>query len=264
MFHWYGFLVGLGVVVCILSVEFALKKWLRGKNEAAVVQYFWQLLVVNLLFAVVGARLWHGITDFHLYQSNIVDLLWITQGGLSILGAVLGGTFGIFFFQWFKNTSAKFNSFFWLDLIILGVPIGQMIGRLGNWVNQELYGLPTNLPWAIYIDAPNRVAGYEQFATFHPLFLYEIVLLAPLSFVLWTIFFKSPYKIGTGFFVALYGVWYGLGRFLLEFIRIDKAIFSFAAVGVNQLILLGIALVCFAYLLFLATSSKNNKKVIAE
>jgi len=259
LFHWYGFLVGIGVVSCILSVEFALKKLLNGKNESAVLNYFWQLISVILLFAVVGARLWHGVTDFHLYQSNLLDLLWINQGGLSILGAVLGGILGIFFFQWFKKSRAMFSSLYWLDIVILGVPLGQMIGRLGNWVNQELYGLPTTLPWAIHIDAPNRISGYEQFSTYHPLFLYEILLLAPLSFLLWTVFMKNSRKIGTGLFVAVYGAWYGMGRFLLEFIRIDKTTVSFVELGINQLVLLCVACACLLYLFFLNSNKTNSK-----
>lgn len=258
MFHWYGFLVGVGVVCCILSVEFALKKWLKGKSEAVFLEYFWQLVSVTLIFAVIGARLWHGVTDFHLYQANIVNLLWISRGGMSILGAFFGGLVGVLFFQWLKKKRAKGSSLFWLDLLILGVPFGQMIGRLGNWVNQELYGLPTDLPWAIYIDVQNRIEGYQQFSTFHPLFLYEIVLLAPLAVLLWSVFFKMPQKIGTGFFIAIYGAWYGFGRFLLEFIRIDKTTLSSIPLGINQIILLGIAFISLLYLFFLMNSKTGT------
>lgn len=261
-FHWYGFLVGIGIVVCITSIEFALKKVASKKNSKEVREYFWQLLAVILISAFAGARAWHGVTDFHLYRSNLLDLLWINQGGLSILGAVLGGALGILFFQWFKKKQAKFTTLFWLDIAVLGVPFGQMIGRLGNWVNQELYGLPTTLPWAIFIDAPYRVPGYEQFETFHPLFLYEILLLAPLSFIMWKVFFKNQHKIGTGFFIALYGAWYGLGRFLLEFIRIDKATLPYIELGINQVVLLVLAIFCLVCL-FVSRSPKTSERVTA-
>lgn len=263
IFHWYGFLVGVGVVTCILTVEFALKKWSShtkrtSKNEQELLAYFWRLLLVVLLFAVVGARIWHGVTDFHLYRTNIVDLLWINQGGLSILGAVFGGILGIISFQWFQKSKAKKTTLFWIDACVLGVVFGQMIGRIGNWVNQELYGLPSDLPWAISIHEVNRVTGYEQFATYHPLFLYEIILLAPLSFILWRVFLKDPSKLGTGFFIALYGVWYGLGRVLLEFIRVDKATVFGLNLGINQIILLLVA-VFSAFYLFTKRNLKTKQ-----
>jgi phosphatidylglycerol---prolipoprotein diacylglyceryl transferase len=270
-FHWYGFVVGLAVVTGILSVEFAVKKWLfyssktlKNNSQKEYLSQLWQVLIVITFFAVIGARVWHGVTDFHLYQQNLVGLLWINQGGLSILGAVLGGALGVLVFSLLKRKQKVAKNIFWFDLLVLGLPISQIIGRFGNWINQEVYGLPSSLPWAIFIDLPHRVAGFENFSKYHPLFLYEILLLLPLVMISWLIFFKKPNLVGSGLLVCLYGTWYGLGRFFLEFLRIDKTKinlvwveenllsinqFGLIQLGVNQLALLAVGLVSLVLLL---------------
>ncbi len=249
MFHLYGLILGVGIVTAVFACEFAFKKWQKnGFVDGSFLEGFWKVVIFASMCGIIGARLWHVITDWYLYVGSPAQILAISQGGLSILGALVGGGLGIFGYLFLKARGRFFLAIkqlpFWLDLAILGFPIGQIIGRVGNFVNQELYGLPSHLPWAIYIDPKNRVAGFEQFSTFHPLFLYEIIMLLPFVVLAWRWFFKNPKILGRGTFFAVYLAWYGFGRFLLEFLRIDKSVLDFSnsigfslTVGVNQIVL---------------------------
>jgi phosphatidylglycerol:prolipoprotein diacylglycerol transferase len=108
-----------------------------------------------------------------------------------------------------------------LDYAAPGVALAQAIGRWGNYVNQELYGPPSDLPWAIFIRPENRLAGYAAYETFHPLFLYESLWnLALAGFLLW-VWRRFRGRLLAGDLFLLYLVGYPLGRFLLEFIRVD-------------------------------------------
>lgn len=267
IFHLYGLILGVGIVTAIFACEFAFRKWQENgsgddyifdSDSISISDYaaqsvqsvddFWRVIIFACISGIFGARLWHVMTDWHLYTDSPLQILAISQGGLSILGALVGGGIGIFGYLWWKS---RFDFIFavkkvpfWLDLAILGLPLGQIIGRIGNFVNQELYGLPSQLPWAIFIDPINRIAGFEQFATFHPLFLYEIILLTPFVMLVWWWFHKDPKVLGRGNFFALYLTWYGCGRCLFEFLRIDKSVINLSnilgfslTVGVNQIVL---------------------------
>jgi phosphatidylglycerol---prolipoprotein diacylglyceryl transferase len=260
-FHWYGFIIGIAVVMAYLLSEAKAKQ--IDISEKIFLKFFCWVLV----FGVIGARAWHVLTDFDLYQHNLSDVFKIWQGGLSILGVISGGLIGAVFFSWnlAKNSQHKqigFREVFLkvLDLAAYALPVGQSIGRLANFVNQELYGLPTNLPWKIYIKKENRLSGYEKFDFFHPLFFYEALLML----VFWVILNltlqrkilkKNNLKFGQGRIFLLYIFYYTLIRFWLDFLRIDRGNFILWNMGVNQLILLFVQLL----LLGLFVVSKKNQ-----
>jgi phosphatidylglycerol:prolipoprotein diacylglycerol transferase len=128
-----------------------------------------------------------------------------------------------------------------LDLGVIGLSIGQAIGRWGNYFNQELYGLPTNLPWGIYIRPENRLPGFEHFTHFHPLFLYESLGCWLIFFILMTVY-RLPFtrkKVGTTFFLYLF--LYSLLRFSLEFLRIGG--WGWGILTIAQWISLGLAVI---------------------
>lgn len=291
IFHLYGLILGVGIVTAIFACEFAFRKWQENgsgddsnfdsdpvSDHAAQsvqsVDDFWRVVILASFFGILVARLWHVMTDWHLYTDSPLQILAISQGGLSILGALVGGGIGIIgYLVWkshFDFISAVKKMPFWLDLAILGLPLGQIIGRIGNYVNQELYGLPSQLPWAISIDPVNRISGFEQFATFHPLFLYEIILLTPFVMLVWWWFHKDPKVLGQGNFFALYLAWYGCGRCLLEFLRIDKSVINLSSipgfsltVGVNQIVLFCMGWVgIFGILKSLKYAKSDRKKSI--
>jgi phosphatidylglycerol:prolipoprotein diacylglycerol transferase len=108
-----------------------------------------------------------------------------------------------------------------LDATAPGIALAQAIGRWGNFINQELYGPPTDLPWGIYINPQNRIPEYAAFERFHPLFLYESIWnLLNMFFLLW-IWRRFGDRIKSGDLFLVYLITYPLGRFLLEFIRLD-------------------------------------------
>jgi len=256
-FHWYGFLIGLGAVVALELSE-------RKARAEGVTPACWRRVTLwVLVLGVFGARLWHVITDFYLYQDNMLAAVYMWEGGLSIIGAVAGGLVGI----WGALRSSTCSSLHFAriaDLLVFGLPFGQAIGRWGNWVNQELYGVPTDLPWAISIDPERRAAEYSEFSYFHPLFLYESVLLAGFGVWIWWWSSRfsssdlqrmsSKWKIGTGWFMASYLGFYSATRFFLEYLRVEKAPSWIPGLSVNQVVA-AVVLVGVVYWLYIQQKS---------
>src|SRR5665811_774370 len=171
-------------------------------------------------FGIVGARIYHVITDNQLYFGEgrrPIEALYIWQGGLGIWGAIGLGALGAYI-------ACRINKVSFLgvaDALAPGILIAQAIGRWGNYFNQELFGKPTNLPWGLEIDPIHRPDGYEQFATFHPTFLYES--LWNLSAALLILWIDRKYRLTGGRMFALYVMVYTAGRTWIELMRIDPA-----------------------------------------
>jgi phosphatidylglycerol---prolipoprotein diacylglyceryl transferase len=239
--HFYGIIIMIGVVAGAFLAQHEANR--RGQDGSQV----WDLLVWVIIAGVIGARLWHiltpmpdliaqGITPLY-YLTHPLEAIAIWNGGLGILGGVVGGVLALFWFA--RRRHLSFIT--WLDLLAPSLALGQAIGRWGNFFNQELYGAPSNLPWAIYIDPQHRYPGFENVAFYHPLFLYESLWnLANLALLLWlSRRFKSQLRTGDIFLVYL--IVYPLGRFLLEFLRLDSSMV--AGININQIIMGAIALV---------------------
>lgn len=239
--RWYGIFVATGIGVAAWLAWRAL----RGSTTKPV-DWFWDVLSVGIVSGLLGARAWHVATDWELYVDSPVRALAIWQGGLSILGGILGGVLGIYI-VWQKKSEWRGVTFAaLLDSLALGAPVGQAIGRLGNWVNQELYGLPTDLPWGILIEPARRVTEYRATEYFHPLFAYEALLLLSFAGVAWLALKRRWLRIGSGDFILAYLGWYGLVRFVLEFLRIEKRLLI-GEIGVNQAIMGVLAVVVVGY-----------------
>jgi prolipoprotein diacylglyceryl transferase len=171
-------------------------------------------------FGIIGARIYHVVTDPELYFGEgrqALDVFLIWKGGLGIWGAVAGGALGAYIAC--RRYRASYAML--ADSLAPGLLVAQAIGRLGNYFNQELFGRPTDLPWALEIDPANRPAGFEQFATFHPTFLYE--LLWNLAAAALLIALDRRYGFTRGRAFALYVMLYTAGRFWIELLRIDTA-----------------------------------------
>lgn len=229
-FHLYGLIVGIAMVIGLLLIE-------KKAKQYNLVHDIEKISLYTIICGIIGARLWHVVTDFHLYQNSLHEILFIWQGGLSILGGIVGGIFALYGYAKVK----QINLLLLLDICVFGVPFSQAIGRLGNYVNQELYGLPTNLAWKIFIDPKYRNNSYQEFSWYHPLFLYELILTAIFGLWVW-LFDKNQQNIlGKGWYFHLYIFYYAVTRLLLEFLRIDKSLFLDSMFGVNQLLLLVVA-----------------------
>ncbi|HWV26558.1 MAG TPA: prolipoprotein diacylglyceryl transferase [Aeromicrobium sp.] len=169
-------------------------------------------------FGIVGARMYHVITDPELYFADGRDpwnALKIWEGGLGIWGAIAGGALG----AWIAARRYGVSLSLVADSLAPGLLVAQAIGRIGNYFNQELFGKPTTVPWALEIDAPHRPEGYLEFATFHPTFLYELMWnLAAAALLVWL---DRRYGFTRGRAFALYVMLYTAGRFWIELLRID-------------------------------------------
>jgi phosphatidylglycerol:prolipoprotein diacylglycerol transferase len=231
-FHWYGLVVGAAVALAWWNLE-RLTQQLRLKNLTTLE---WLGLIS---FTLVCARAWHLVTDWQWYAPLLLTPDWwqlfaVWQGGISILGAVGGIVFGLW---WLRRSSF----FIWLDCLALILPWSQAAGRLANWVNQELYGWPTRLPWGIKIDAAHRVASVQDLpltTRFHPLFAYEAIGMLLLGLVLTVLSHKQTWRPGTTKLWWSYLLGYSVLRFLLDFLRIDRGL-VFLSLGFNQWLLLG-------------------------
>ncbi len=207
---WYGIFIAIGVLAAVLVAAWEAKR----RNESF--DHLVNMLILILPLGIIGARLYHVIDQWSEIYSKDPSLI-IGGMGLGIFGAVIGGIFGLVIYTKWK----KLSTLRWLDICAPGVILAQAIGRWGNYFNQELYGYPTNLPWGIYIAPGNRLAGFENYEIFHPLFLYES-LLNILGFLLLVyVGRKFSKKLLDGEIFALYVIYYGVVRFILENFKID-------------------------------------------
>ncbi len=167
---------------------------------------------------LVGARLYHVATDHALYfgkDGDPVAALQVWNGGLGIWGAIAGGALGAWLYC--RRQGIRMPPV--MDALAPSLLLAQVLGRFGNYFNQELFGRPTDLPWGLEIDAAHRPEGYAQFATFHPTFLYEALWnLAAIAVLLWA---DRRFRLGHGRVFALYVMLYTAGRGWIETLRID-------------------------------------------
>jgi prolipoprotein diacylglyceryl transferase len=176
-------------------------------------------VVVGVPLGIVGARLYHVVTDYQLYFGpgrHPIDALKIWNGGLGVWGAIAFGVLGGYLVA--RRRGIAFPAL--LDAAAPGIAVAQGIGRLGNWFNQELFGRPTTLPWGLEIAPAYRPPGFEQYATFHPTFLYELIWDVAIATAL--VLLDRRFRLGHGKVFALYVVFYTLGRFWIEALRIDR------------------------------------------
>ena len=237
--RFYGLLLMLGAFAGAVLTRRMLR-WMGRDPELA-----WDALLWVLIFGIIGARLYHVFTPSRslleqgintaYYLTHPLDILMIWQGGLGMPGAIAGGLVGL----WVYARRAKAPFLVLLDAATPAVALGQAIGRWGNFVNQELYGPPSDLPWAIPIRPENRLPGYESFERFQPLFLYESLFnLANAVFLVW-IWRRYGSRLHKGDLFLIYLITYPLARFGLEFLRLDYV--PLLGINLNQGLMLVVA-----------------------
>ncbi|MGZ9221271.1 MAG: prolipoprotein diacylglyceryl transferase [Anaerolineales bacterium] len=241
--RFYGIILMLGALA---GAWLATREAKRRGYEPEIV---WDLLTYLLIGGIIGARLWHiltpppssGITAAW-YLTHPLDALAIWKGGLGIPGAVIGGVIVLYFYARRHNL----NFLEWTDIAAPSLALGQAIGRWGNFFNQELYGAPTNLPWKIFIDPDHRLADYLDVEYYHPLFLYESIWnLANMFLLLW-ISRRYADRLKDGDIFLIYLIVYPIGRFLLDFLRLDASLVS--GFNINQTIMAVVAIFAAAAL----------------
>ncbi len=267
---------GIIIVAAMLAAAFVASR--LAKRAGMNPEHVWGGLTWAIIPAIIGARLWYILfppqsavalgQDTAWYFQNFFDLqngaIAIWSGGLHIFGAVLGGFLGAYIYLR-KN---KLPLLPWLDIAGIALPLGQAIGRLANFVNQELYGVPTSLPWGIPIDARHRVEPFTSLVDypanstlFHPMFLYEAIWNFGAFLILSYLFTRKRSSFKDGDFFLLYVMQYAFIRFMLEFIRVDVALV--AGINLVQVLCAAGFVVCLVIFIMRHRSAASSSQTAA-
>ena len=221
--HLYALWIILGIALATIWTGRRLTA--RGAERGVVIDF----MVWSVLLGIIGARLYHVVSHWGFYFQEgrnwwnpfEKDAIWnIWDGGIAIFGALLGGAIGVLIAS--RLTGVRFLSF--ADALVPGLLLAQAFGRLGNYFNHELFGGPTTLPWGLEIESTNPAfpIGLPAGTLFHPTFLYEILWNLLGIVVLLAIERKFHQRWGKLF--ALYLIWYGIGRAVIESMRVDPSL----------------------------------------
>ena len=275
--HLYGIIIVLGAVAAgiLTSVE--------AKRKGDDPEHVWNIVTWCLIAGILGARLYHVLSSpqgntigfTYYFVTNPFETIYvfgvaipfptalmIWNGGLGIFGGVAGGVLALAIYTWRHHLLLAR----WLDSGAPGLLLAQSIGRWGNFVNQELYGPPTTLPWGIPIDAPHRLPQYADLSRFpvettrfHPVFLYESLWNLAGCLLLVFLARRPASRLKDGDVFSLYLVIYGLGRLLVESLRPDAWLLG--GIPTAQIVAVG-AIILGTALLVLRRRSKSRRPTI--
>jgi prolipoprotein diacylglyceryl transferase len=214
--HAYAVCILIGIVIAAFLTNHRLTQ--RGAERWVTIDF----TLCALVLGIVGARAFHVLThpgDYFYEGANPWRVLFVWEGGIAIFGALIGGAVGVWLGS--KWTGVRFWTF--ADALAPGLLLAQAAGRMGNYFNQELFGTPTTLPWGLEVDPTNAAfpAGLPAGTLFHPTFLYEIVWNVAGAILIIALGRAVRLQWGRG--LAVYLMWYGLGRMVFESIRIDPS-----------------------------------------
>jgi phosphatidylglycerol:prolipoprotein diacylglycerol transferase len=251
--RWYGLFIALGIAVATFVTSRELAR--RGYDGALALDALF--FVIPLGF--IGARVYHVLTDYDLYADDpFPGVFEVWNGGLGIYGGVVGGFLGVLIFARVRGISPLMFA----DAIAPGLILAQAIGRWGNYFNQELFGRPSDLPWAIRIAPENRPEGFQDAASFHPTFLYESIWNVLVFFVLLYVARRFASRLKNGDVFLLYVSLYSVGRFFVESLRIDPAFLLGDFRG--NLFVASVLALTFALIFLLRHASTGRKRPSAS
>jgi prolipoprotein diacylglyceryl transferase len=224
--HYYALCILAGIIAATIWTSRRLTK--RGAEPGIVLD----IILWAVPLGIIGARVYHVLThptDYFYPGADLFKTLYIWDGGNAIFGSLIGGAIGAYIgCRW---SGIRFWAF--ADALAPAMLLAQAMGRVGNYINNELFGLPTNLPWGLQIQQSNPAfpVGLPAGTLFQPLFLYEIIWDVIGIFVVLAI--ERRFRLQWGKTFGVYMIWYGLGRTYLESIRIDPSEFSFLGIPFN-------------------------------
>lgn len=236
--RWYGILIASALLIGILIAT----KRAKGKN--IIQDDILDILIIAIPCAIIGARLYYVLFNLSYYMNNPGDIIAVWKGGLAIHGGIIAGALSGYFVCRRKNMDFLTV----LDIFAPCFPLGQAIGRWGNFFNQEAYGRETNLPWAITVHDPVKGAIHV-----HPTFLYESIW-DILVFVFIMIYDKK-FKKSEGELICIYAVLYSVGRFLVEGLRTDSLYFM----GFRTAQIVSVVFIVIGSIMFIKFRRKNNE-----
>ena len=247
--HLYALCIIIGVAVAIWLGD---KRYRAFGGEQGVIT---ELAIWVVPAGVIGGRLYHVVTspeNFFGSKGSLTNVVKIWEGGLGIWGAIALG-FAVAYWR-YKRLNLEIPFSYLMDSLAPGLLIAQGIGRFGNWFNGELFGSPSKLPWALEIPTWLRPTDYEQFATYHPTFLYEAIC----NFLLAALLLRITGKMKSGSLFYLYVSGYCSYRFFIEGIRIDTA-HKLLGMRLNQWVALILGLTSFVKV-WQMRSSESSKR----
>lgn len=250
-FYLYGLVIGLCILLLYALVRGRLEEKKFTEKELDT------LLISSTIAGLIGGRVFYVLLNWQLYavyEDPLTEAFKIWNGGIQLFGVFLGVILALLVF----SKSMKRAFFEVADDIVIYLPIAQALGRLANLINFELFGPPTNLPWAFFVPKAKRVAEYANYDSFHPLFLYEALLSLVNYFVLR---FFAKRNFGPGLLTAIYFLNYSVIRFFLEFLRLDRVEFA-AGTSIVQIICLGLIILCGGFLIryYLKSNERRAKE----
>ena len=245
---YYGILIAVGAIVAIVVSK---NRYVRFGGNG---EFFESVAVWAIGLGFLGARAGYVITHSARFTDRPWAVLFIWEGGLALYGGLLVGSLTVVYLVRKRGGDLLAMA----DAAAVGLPLAQAIGRWGNYFNQELFGTPSALPWAVMIDPANRPEGYEQFESFHPTFLYESVwnalILVPM--ILWL---ERRGKLAKGASFGVYVVMYSFVRFMLELLRTDT---TFRFLGISRNGWVSIAAFTFGWIWIYTMQKRAEKRTL--
>lgn len=247
--HTYALVIVIGIIVALLWTNRRLVR--RGGEPWVVID----IVIWAVPLGLVGARFYHVFThsaDYFYDGAELWRVFAIWEGGNAIIGALIGGAIGAFIGCRFAGI--RFLSF--ADAVAPPLLLAQAIGRVGNWFNHELFGWPTDLPWGLEIEPTNPAwpEGLPPGTLFHPTFLYE--LLWSLLGVGVLVLLERMFRMRWGKTLAVYFIWYGVGRMVIESIRVD---YSEIVLGLRSNVFGALCLVVIGVVLFVVQTRRHHE-----
>lgn len=243
----YGLMIAIGVIV---AVRIAGRR--AEKCGVATMEDFSSIATWAVPAGIIGGRAYHVITDVQLFRDNWIDAFKIWQGGLGIWGGVFVGVL----VGYWRAKVRGLDAWWILSCAAPAIPVAQAIGRWGNWWNQELFGRPTDLPWALSVSNGTAIkAGYPVGTTFHPTFLYESLACLALAALLLVV--ERRFSPARGRLIAWYAAGYTIFRFFIEGLRVDSA-HSAGGLRLNQWVSLVVFSVAVIWLVMDARRSRGG------
>jgi len=209
--YYYGIFLAIAICVSIFCANYVADRYYHYNNIILDVSPY------ILSFGVIGARLYYCILNYNYYFTTPIEFFAIRNGGLSIHGAIFAGALTLLYYC--KKNHLNFSKL--CDILAIALPLGQAIGRWGNFFNSEAFGIPTTLPWKLYISPEHRPLEYFNSSYFHPTFLYESLLDLFIFFIM-IIILKKNNKFKSGVLACIYLILYSLARIFVEYFRIDS------------------------------------------
>ncbi len=251
--HYYGAIMAFAIAFGYIVTKYIAIKHYKNLLNLKILSDLFPIITIA---GILGGRFYYVIVDYKYYIHHISEIPAIWLGGLSIHGAILGGFLGGLLYLKYKHQKILIYA----DVFAYGLLLGQAIGRWGNYFNIEAYGLPTNLPWKMFVPIFYRDLKYLDYEYFHPAFLYEFLWNLLCFFVLYFVLrrFIQKYE-GVTFFVYL--ILYSIGRIFIENLRIDSVLYVFnnipVAIFVSIIIIvLSVLAICFIF--------KNNITIVKD